>query len=498
MDFTAEFEREVKRASKLLGLKVAREIPRYIRVVERLPGRGCALREGEILHVLASLAPDHLPFLIAKEAAVTLMVPEVDSVPQIHDLGWIYSDAPKELWLRCRHPPEEPFHDYDPYELFSLLQARERYRVLGTLMNLLNASAKRGALEFPMYFALLNRITTQSVEFTDSDKKLVEILMKNPSATSAHMKRMGMGGSAISRSMRKLKTLGVISGPESVDHRRLGLTTLIVTFPNRKACRDAFWRFPYTHSMFIPLSADVDVHTYLSYPSKGVEDLLSLRELGLEMALVRETSLELKFDPPVDTFEAVGSVLQGNHGSVLPDDRFAGAPDPPIKVDRVHLLILNLVLERGRVSVNFLAEKGIREARKRLRELRNSGIVRNSYLVGFPRGAGRTLVKVRKGMEDLPFFSKVLGSSGSAVIQHLEGDPSYLVGMLVVEPKAKGDLFRILRTLYGDDLLIAEDFIGVEPGWRFPVELWDEGSQTFLWEGPLAELRVGLSACLRD
>ncbi len=498
MDLLSELKREIRRATKLLDLAVKRDVPSEIEF-SQLPSGRCVERRGERL-LLSESKRGWLKHVLSKEALVSLMVPEVDEVPQVHDLAWVYSGAPKEVWLTCRVPPEGPFHDYDPYELLSLLPKRERLRALGTLVRILNVAAKRGTLEFPMYLALLNRVVSLNIGFSESDRKLVRIISENPAVTSDHMKRMCMGGSAISRSVRKLRTLGMLFGPENVDHWRLGLSTLVVTFPDRRECRRAFWRFPYTYNMFIPISTEVDVHTYLSYPSKGMNDLLSLKELGLDIALVKETSLMLNLDPPGDLFEAVGSALalSGESGDEpgMEGSSFPGASSPPVRVDRTDIRILNMVLEKGRVSASMLSEEGIHGAKTRLRKLRDSYIVRNYYFIGFPRGVEKTIVKVRRGIVDMAFLSKVLGSSGSAVIQHLEGESSYLIGILMVEPRVKGDLFRILRAIYGDDLIVAEDFIDVEPGWRFPVELWDEESQTFLWKDPLDMLRRELASCI--
>ncbi len=484
--------REVRRASKLLGLEVRRRVPGQIRVVD-LPGGRCVHRENDVLLVSSGLV-GYMSYVLAKEAVVTLMVPEMDEVPQVHDLAWVYSSAPRDLWERCRVPPEGPFHDYDPYELLSLVPSKDRHRVLGTLIRILNASAMKGSLEFPMYSALLHRIVGSSVGFSESDKKLVRIISENPRATSDYMKRRGMGGSSLTRSMRKLRTLGMIAGPENVDLSKLGLATVLVTFPNVKECRKAFWRFPYTYSMLVPVSRDVSVHAYLSYPFRGMEKLLSLKDLGLKVFLVKKTFMMLNLDPAEDPFEAVSLSLSQERRDPPEDDVPSVAAS--IRVDRVDLTILNYVMAEGRVSASMLAKRGIKRARERLRELRRAGIIMNLYTVGLPKGVEKAVIRVEAGVEEMGPLTRVLGSGGSVIVQHLEGDSSHLIGVLMAPPKIKGDLFRILRTLYGDRLLVAEDFVDIEPGWRLPVDLWDERSQTFLWREPLDGLMKDLSGCL--
>ncbi len=493
MGLVAEMEREVERASKLLGIEVKRGVPRVIRIVKDLPGNMCSLREDETLLVSDILVGDMLPYVLAKEAAISLMVPEVDEVPQVHDLAWIYSSAPRGLWERCRVPPESPFHDYDPYRLFSLVPSRKRHEVLGTVIRIVNASARLGNLEFPMYMALLHRIVGSSVGLTESDVKLMRIITENPRATSEYMKRRGIGGSSLAKSMKKLRVLGIISGPENVDYRKLGLSTFLISFPNRRKCREAFWRFPYTCSMLVPVSGEVDAHAYLLHPLEGMSDLLSLRNLGLSAFLVKETVLRLNLDPVRDPFEAISLAASQEKGGT---DELVTTSSPPVLVDKVDLVILNRVLEKGRVSASTLTKESVPDARSRLKKLREANIIVKSYRLRFPMGVEKAIVVVDSGPEEMSTLSGVLRSGGSVMVQHLDGEISRLIGVLMGPPDIRGDILRVVRTIYGERLILAEDSVDIEPGWRLPVDLWDEESQKFQWRGPLERLREDLEACL--
>ncbi len=493
MGFIAEVEREVERAYRLLGLEIRRSVPKRMRVVEDLPSNGCTRREGDALLVSAKLAGDVLPYVLAKEAAISLMVPEVDEVPQVHDLAWIYSSAPRELWERCRIPPGSPFHDYDPYRLFSLVPSKERNKVLGTIIRIVNASARLGNLEFPMYMALLYKIVGSSVGLSDSDVKLIRIISENPRATSDYIRRRGMGGSSLTKSMGKLRALRMISGPENVDYLKLGLSTLLISFSNRKECRKALWRFPYTRSMLVPVSSEIDAYAYLSYPYEGMEDLLSLRNLGLVVFLVKETLLRFNFDPVRDPFEAINLATPQEFGEKA---EFIATSSPPVRVDELDLDVLNFVLEEGKVSATILTKKGVPEARSRLRKLRGAGIITSLYRLTFPMGVEKAIVLVEGGPREMDTLLGVLGSGGSVMVQHLEGEVSYLMGVLMAPPEIRGDILRVVRTVYGERVLLAEDFVDIEPGWRLPTDLWDEGSQKFLWREPLERLKGDLEACL--
>ncbi len=493
MGLIAEMEREVRKASRLLGLEIRRKIPGWIEVVEDLPQGRCTHREDDTLLVSASLAEDALHYVLAKEAAVSLMAPEVDEVPQVHDLAWIYSSAPRELWERCRIPPGSPFHDYDPYRLFSIVPPRERNKILGTVIRMVNVSTRLGGLEFPVFMALLHRAVYSIVGLSESNMRLIQIISENPRATSDYVKRRGMGGSSLARSMAKLKALGMISGPENVSYNRLGLSTFVISFPNRSECRRAFWRFPYTRGMLVPVSGELDALSYLSYPLEGIDDLLSLGNLGLGVFLVKETVLKWNFGPPRDPFEAAS--LDGSETVGKSEGPVVASP-PPIRVDRVDLRVLNLVLGKGRVSTSILVRMGVPEARSRLKKLREAGIIVGSYRLALPMGVEKAVVLVEGGPEEMGTLSGVLGSVGSVMVQHLRGETPHLMGVLMAPPEIRGDVLRVVRAMYGERLLLAEDSVDIEPGWRLPIDLWDEESQRFRWEEPLERLRGDLEACL--
>ncbi len=493
MSLIAEIEREVKKASRLLGLEVRRAIPKRVMVVEDLPRGGCTHRESDTLLVSASLVGNELQYVLAKEAAVSLLVPEADEVPQVHDLAWIYSSAPRGLWERCRVPPGSPFHDYDPYRLFSVVPPRERHRILGTIIRVVNVSTRLGGLEFPMFMALLHRAVYSSVGLSESNVRLIQIISENPRATSDYVKRRGMGGSSLTRSTTKLKALGMLSGPENVSYNRLGLSTFVISFPNRRECRRAFWRFPYTRGMMVPLSGELDALSYISYPLEGMDDLLSLGNLGLDAFLVKETALKWNFGPPRNPFEAAG--LNGSEMVGKSEGPEVTSP-PPVQVDRIDLMVLNLVLGEGRVSTSMLVRMGVPEARSRLKKLREAGIIVGSYRLALPMGVEKAVVLVESGPREMDTLSGVLGSAGPAMVQHLEGETSRLMGVLMAPPNVRGNVLRVIRAMYGERLLLAEESVDIEPGWRLPVDLWDEKSQRFRWEEPLERLRRDLEACL--
>ncbi len=511
MDLLRALIRETERASRVLGLEVRREMPSSVELVDQEDIDGCASREwrgtdsgngGEgregraVLFISADLRP-WIDEVIRKEAVVNLMVPEVDRVPQVHDLAWYYSGSPRWLWERCRARPEGPFHDYDPFHLLSLLGRDEALRVIGYLIRVLNWSAEMGSLDLEIYLTLLNRMVWRDLRINQSDIRVMEVISRNPRATTSDMRRTGLSGSSVARSIRKLRTLGIIFGPENVNHLKLGLVTLVVTFPNVRRCRRVFWKFPYTYSMYIPISSGISVHAYLSYPFDGVKRLEDLLRGVGNLSVVRAAMLDLSLGPPSEEwrfpFDFDLDLGQERRKRDLPELRVS---KPSIPLDREDLRVLNIVLRDGRVSQSVLRREGISNPRERLRKLREGGFIRRMYLCGLPRGLEKTLIRVRADFDRMEVVHGVLRSFGTVLTHYLEG--SRFEGVLahfMSHHRERGDAIRLLKALFGDSLQVAEDFMDVEPGWRIPLHLWREETNSFDWETPLGELASDLSSC---
>ncbi len=495
MDLVSRLHTEVEGISKRTGLRIRRPLPAEVRIVEEVPGGGCTRLDGGRLLIAKSVAK-WLPQVLRKEALILLTIPEVDYVPQVHDVAWYFSGSPRKLWLTCRVPPEGPFHDYDPYELLSLMPRDQLERVVGNLVEILNSSAERGSLDFETYLALLNRMAGMRIRITESDARIVNMISKNPLITDKEMRSMGITGATLSRSLKKLRMLGMIFGPENVDHWKLGLTTLLVEFPNVKECRKAFWRFPYTYSMYIPVSSGVDVRAYLSYPYHGLDGLRGILGDLIPVYLVRDAAFGISLNESGSPYEVLDEVYQlrpreGEAPSVYVER-------PPADLDKNDLRVLNLVFKYGKVSYKLLKREGIPDPKKRLSRLRKEGYIVRIYFHGIPKGMEKLLLMVEASYEEMHRFHSLLESVGSVLTHYIEKDRfEGLLSLVIMRPDMRGDLIWTVRSIYGDSLVLAEDFLDISPGWRLPVDLWDENSGTFEWEGPVRELERELEKCCR-
>ena len=493
MDLIRELRAKIRDVSESTGLKIRRPVPREVKFVDEVPGGGCTGYDGDVLLLAEEVAP-WLPQVLKKEAVVLHTVPRVDEVPQVHDVAWYYSGAPKRLWLRCRVPPEGPFHDYDPYDLLSLVRREELDEVIGQLLRAVNSSAERGSLDFETYVALLNRIAGMMVRVTESDVRIMEIISRNPSVTDKEIRSEGITGATLSRSLKKLRALGMIFGPENVNNWKLGLTTLLIKFPNRRECKRAFWRFPYTYSVYIPVSSKADVRAYLSYPYQGLDALKDVMEERVTIYLVRDAAFGLSLDAERRPYDIVESLSrpQPRWGR----DLSIRVERPKVDLDRSDLRVLNLVLEYGRVTYSLLRKEKIPDPKKRLSRLRREGYILRTYFHGIPKGMEKLMLMVEASHDEMMSFHSFLSSAGSVLTHYLESDDfKGLFSLLVTRPEMRGDLIWIVKSVYGDRLILAEDFLDISPGWRLPIDLWDEESGTFAWEEPLKRLEEDLEVC---
>ena len=485
----SRFKKELNRVVDLIGLPPARRLPVDI-VVEDFtptPGRCSYLHEDGTLRIPTDYII-WLDVIIRKEALSWLIPPEADSVPQVHDIAWAYAEAPRELWEDCRLKPRDIFYNYDPISTFSYLSKKSKLKVLKGLVPAIRAAALSGNLTFPIYLALLNRFVSYEVELTNSDMKVIDVLSDNPYATREEIRRKGgVSSSSISRSLTKLRKLGYIFGPQNVYLWGLGLTVLIASFPNQKKYREAFWNFKFTYNMMIPISGGLNAHAYIVLPIKGVPEMEALRDFGVEIGVVKSTRQRLRLDHPENVIESmVKAYLRDYEGEVAD---LVEVSEPSVRITKQDLRILNLVLLEGKVTSTYLAEKGIKSPKQRLNKLKRAGLIREFYMVEFPKGMDRIFVKVRRPKEELIRFTETLGSVATTIAQYAEGRGcGACLAIVSMKPEVKGDLLRGIKLIYGDDLVIADEVLDIHPSWYLPEELWDESKRAFKWENEVEKL----------
>lgn len=478
---------EVRAIGKWLGLDPARPLPNKVRIAHAPMKihQTSSLAEGSLL--ISSDLLQYANHLLRKEAMSLFIPPRADDVPQVHDIAWAYSGAPRTIWERVRVPAPHPFN-YDPITMFSVLSRRSRKKVIEGMMLIMRASR---TLDLDIYLGALNRFFARELRFTDTDRKVIRELSLNPYATHKYlMERTGVSGASISKSIKKLRRLGYIFGPENVILERIGLKTLVVSFPNIRRYREAFWRFPFTYDQLVPVSREGKVYAYLVFPSSGFNDLLKLSEFGFEIGVVKVTRQRLNCEPPED---AIGAMMRAY---LIPRRGEGSVSLSPGKLDlrlsRADLEILNHILREGKVSSSKLAGRGMKSAKHRLSRLREAGLIASYYLLGLPRGMEVTLFKVDAREREVRRLAYTLGAVASSVVHYVESKKPFALALSISPREVKSDLIKGLSFIYGEKLITAQEVFEIPTQWYLPTELWDEEDQVFRWEEPLEKLMVEL------
>lgn len=492
MDYLSRLLSEVSLIRETLGVECERPIPRsvepggspaHIHATSSLGEDGRLILSSELLH--------YGDFIIKKEAFSLFIPPEADEVPQVHDLAWAYSGAPRDLWESVRVRPPRPFDNYDPIRLFSLIPRESKLRAIRDTLLYVKASAKRGELSFSLYLHILSRFLGMEIKLTDVDRKVLNVLSTDPYADAKRIKeRAGISEASISRSLRKLRMMGCLFGPENVKLWKLGLITVVASFPNRRRYREAFWRFPFTYTQMIPVSGEARVHAYLVVPRASFRDLLGLEKIGVELGIAKRTVQRFNFSPPGDPMTAmVRAYLSSGTSEGL---RSFQAEPPPIRLSRTDIRVLNHIMREGKATSSSLSKVGVRSAKQRLGKLRSAGIIGNYYMIGLPIGYEVLLFRISCSYGESDRLASTLASVGTATVSYVEGRRSYCLAFVLSTRELRSGVIRGVRAIYGDGVELAEDVIDVNPMWLLPEELWDERRQTFSWERPLEELLTEL------
>ncbi len=431
---------------------------------------------------------------VIRALAISSFIPEeADVVPQVHDFPWAYANVKRELWERCRVKPIGPFHDYDPYRLSSLLPKRKREKSLRSYLTFIRALSLAGELTFPVVYAFLLRSVNREVKITKREREFIDFVARYPSCKDKDLEeKVGMKRPTITRIRKKLKFLNYIHGPLLVNLGKLNLRTFLALVPNLRRFREAFWRFPFTYTQFIPVSSGVRSVALLSYPRDGVGGLARLMDsYGIKVYRIKSVVQSMKLNPEQEVVEVMlrsfmeppFRVVEGREEKRV----------PPNSLDNVDLKIVNAILAEGKVPKGRLYRLSIDKLERRLRKLRELGVIFRYYTLQLPVGFEKVVLAIRCGEEEVGRLARVLHRVSSYMILWARREEEDICLAITMPPlESKGELVRILRSLYGDDLLIAEDFLDIQPGWRIPVRLWRPSISSFEWRDPLNKLEEEL------
>lgn len=483
MDPLKFLNEQIENLEKLLGVPPARTRPKSIEFTDLDPSiHSTSSLRGDKLLISRTLEVEK----IIKKEALSLFIPEgTDLVPQIHDLSWIYSEIDESIWKPLRDDPPRIFSNYNT--LISKLNGRTLLRILREVVLPIRCSALRDQLTFSLYFALLRRALSRELKLSKAEREIVKLLSVNPYANPEEMRaELGLSDATISRAIRKLRESEFLFGPENVDIWKLGLTVAVADFPNERNYKEAFWEFPYTYTQMTPLSRYSRAHAYLVVPPDSLRDLRKLQKQDVRIGVVKRTLQRFNYGKVTGNIASIASAYLRSHPSA--SSVSIRVSPPPVKLTREDIRVLNIVMKEGKVTETSLKRSGIRSAKLRLNKLRNSGILKRYYMVGYPPGFDILLIRVECGVEEMNRLAETLGSLATIITHYIEGDKNYCLTIALAEKEVKSELLVGVKVIYGDEVEIAEEVLTPCPLWLFPEELWDERRQTFRWEEPLNRL----------
>ncbi len=434
--------------------------------------------------------------IVRKEVLSMMISSELDElVPQVHDLAWVASGLSRKLWERARLPPHPKFSNYDPYMLEALSRGT-LLTLVGSLISIMNESSELGNPDFFIYFSLLRRAVVEEVEFNQSEMTVLRALTDDPTIKPKGIKeKYGLSEPTISRALRKLRLLGFIFGPENVNTRKLGLSTISIEYPNVRELRNAFWDFPFTYTQVVPASSEVDALALLLMPQESLPHLIrEFRSLGFGVFKSKLSYHGFRIGSKAHLWEVIGRALQGN---IQRQGRFCEGRDGErerFRLLRDDLRILNHVMVSGRVTIRDVEAMGVSSPRYRLSRLREYKFIMRKYMVEVPKGLDLIYVKIWCEEEEFPKVARIFTPISACTLHYMEG-PGFrgCAGMVFVGKDEKGDFISTLYTILGRRLLVATDVIHVNPLWLIPDELWNERLQRFEWESPFSDLLSRIS-----
>lgn len=492
---------EIKRASSIMRVEPLRPPPEVVKLedFDPMPGyRYGVATSGSEMRISSKLSEDLIDLVIRREAFIHLLPSDEEELPQILDLAWAYSEPPEDLWRSCYSAPKYAmFQNYEPFKVFYTLPRKRRREALRRILLAVRALSFEGALDFPKFHYLLRRMLAPFFKPTPADNKILRVLKRDPYASRDKLKReTGLSPASISRSVNRLRNMGFISGPANVDLSRLGLLTLVVTFPNTRELKEAFMTFPFTYRIFEPISREVEAHAFLLMPREALRYIESLEDLGLGVYQVIKQKFILNLSPPKDPMEPLLEALREEHADV---ESGVEVSWPRRRISREDLRVLNIALLRGEVKPSYLREVGISSPRYKLRKLKEEGILSHFYTLGVPPSGDDLLLRVELEEKQFRRLVEAIGKVSTVIAAYIRGSGwEGFMGSLLPKDHLRGKLIRGLKLLLGDRLTLAEDAIDYLGEWTIPVHLWDEEKQRFVWEEDLGLLLTRIRLAVRE
>ena len=471
------FFTEIRKINEFLKLKPVRMLPKKIAVkrIELRKGyRIGSFLAGDTL-IISSDLPEYLIDHVIKREAFIAFLPEV-GFSQIYDLAWAYSGADPKWWEQNSDSIVDSLYYYTPAKHFPLLDERNKATVLKAITTYLRSLQNiRFDDYFSIYSLLMNRFLFQRLG--EKESKVLEAILKGMNKLEDISRKTKLSPPTISRYLRLLRRTGVIFGPYNVNPISLGLRTVIVKVPNTVSNLSALRKFPFTYKIFRLATAE-DIYATLLIPYDQVRPLLEKsRNTSLRVGVVKAVGYNFhKSDINlIDMIKSISTPAVGGGLTTLPK------PSRPTGLTREDLSILNIVLDEGNITRDYLKLKGVKNADRKLRTLKEQGLIYKIYL---PSGLGlgeQLFIELNVNPDQFGVFKARFSGIAPYSISYVSGTLRGIVGVILVAPEMVGDLMKLLAMAYPYSLKVASPIRDIPlSGWRIPVDHWDEKKQTFL------------------
>ena len=482
-DVLTMFREELVRVSRLMRADPTRDMPEEVRV-EPIPinlGYRCGVKEEEDVLIISSLLGPKIGKVVRREA-FRLLIPTsfLEEVEEVNDLAWAYSGAEERWWRACSRRAVIPgLPKYDAPRLLGALSREDLLHTLRSVLHTVRMMETAGvepSLE-AYYRALLIFISGRPPSLTKSEKRVMRVLFRRPSARLVEVARAASSSpSTASRAVKKLVEGDVIMGPLQVNLSALGLDVVVCEVRDRSLLR-RLASLPLTYSIIEPVSSLAPAFAVLMVPREGLSRAAStLRGLGLSVSRVVRRGVFVRLDPRGK--DEIADRLSLGYLSARDSER------PSISVERCRLTrddlrILSEIYERGRISKTTAESIGPSRIRRRLKNLRNRGLVFRSYSPS-GRGLGEPFViQVEADEKEYMRILTAVAAVSSTFLMYLSGDFTGVWGLAYF--MSGGVLCsRILSLVFGERLRLMEPIMtAYSSQWGIPWEFWDEEGQRF-------------------
>jgi len=514
-------EREAEQARRRLGeLAEGRELRRVTLKDFPVSGRraGALLYDGEIA-ISSRLSGPQLTAVVRREAFLLSVPSAVMNLQITVDLGWLHAwemekngrtrEALREWWSICYRGHKTRMGAlYAPAYLLPWMTAAYNDRGSVELLKRINDEAREGRVvrEEELYYVVVDTLQDAIVQLSEDElSKAIDLLSGEASEEEKSKNRFKVA-------RRKLLRYGIYTKGSVVNIHRLGLQTMFLVISGLR--QEALHELADLPVVYRILEGEVSLEDHVVVFIVGERDVKGLKKSIEEASEARGFKFELHraragwhmlqrrmYGKQSEAYMYLKKALEQGASNQAFGVRVGKLNPPSIQVDKVDLKILRLIHRIGKTSnrkIRALAGVSKAETERRLRKLRNQGLVLEYWgLTGLGVGAPTFLLVEAKELYDayricsaLSEVSTVMGSwCDSGVLACICYTPSSMLTYFT----------RAVKEALGDKLLKRILLREAGPsGWDIPVEYWREDVKSFDFSGVMEQVRSILAGSSGD